>query len=505
MWANTGTRAAAGQPEHALAVLVNLTRDAANRQPMWADAATRGALLVGAAADQPAEVREEALWALHNLAVDAANRQPMWADPATRVALLVGAAAGQPAYVREEALTVLRNLTVDAANMQPMWADVATRAVLLAGAAAGQPAIVLEEALWALHNLAGDAANRQPMWADVATRAVLLTGAAADQPANVRMLARAALGNLAVDAANRQPMWADARLAPARDGVAQSVVTSAPSEVGNGLMGELDGFEETAEQGAPDKDVRDFAWAFTGGFTLGTEPPVRDGPSQGVPASVQGVEGTCMCHALMRVVLLQLQHKYGLEVGLEAAVEALIQVTQAYCADTGGLDIDTGASDLSKLRLLSHDKNERYELDVTATTFKDFDALVLAVRNSRGQRHIVSGTHDHAVVPTSVEESINGAAKVLCFDSQTGKETRRLGRVGNGGANPASRFHSFHIIDTTVRTVFVEGCRKTKPVPTILKPWAERFGTTSAHLTQRLLAQDPASFPLPASTSFSSN
>ena len=74
-----------------LAALLQNSGVAANRQPMWADVATRAALLASAAADQPAEVRLQALGALRNLAVDDANSLPMWADAATRATLLAGA------------------------------------------------------------------------------------------------------------------------------------------------------------------------------------------------------------------------------------------------------------------------------------------------------------------------------------------------------------------------------------------------------------------------------
>ena len=115
MWANTGTRAAAGQPEHALAVLVNLTRDAANRQPMWADAATRTALLAGAAAGQPAEVREQALTALGILSRDDTLR-PHLVGNGVRELLEAGADAdGLPDITR----SFLRARLVDLVGVQP--------------------------------------------------------------------------------------------------------------------------------------------------------------------------------------------------------------------------------------------------------------------------------------------------------------------------------------------------------------------------------------------------
>eukprot|EP00966_Prymnesium_polylepis_P197145 4568768-Prymnesium_polylepis.1 len=63
----------------------------------------------------------------------------MWADEAVRAAVVNGAAAGQPEQVRVRALGTLCNLAFDDANQQPMWADAAVRAAVVNGAAAGQP------------------------------------------------------------------------------------------------------------------------------------------------------------------------------------------------------------------------------------------------------------------------------------------------------------------------------------------------------------------------------
>jgi len=165
-------------------------------QPMWADATRRAALLAGAAAGQPAEVRKEAFWALANLTYDAANRHPMWADAATHRALLAGAAADQPASVREHALWALTNLATDAANRHPMWADAVTRTALLAGAAANQPASVREHALYALGILSRDDALRPRLVAD-GVRELLEAGADADGlPDITRSFLRARLVDL---------------------------------------------------------------------------------------------------------------------------------------------------------------------------------------------------------------------------------------------------------------------------------------------------------------------
>ena len=50
------------------------------------------------------EERVRALGALANLASNAANKQPMWQDAAVRAAIVAGAAAGQPEAVRVPAL-----------------------------------------------------------------------------------------------------------------------------------------------------------------------------------------------------------------------------------------------------------------------------------------------------------------------------------------------------------------------------------------------------------------
>ena len=109
----------------------------------------------------------------------------------------------------------------------------------------------------------------------------------------------------------------------------------------------------------------------------------------------------------------------------------------------------------------------------------------VAVRNSQGVHHIVTGTKKHAVTADSVEETASGAAKVLCINSQDG-QTMRLGLFHNGGSQPASKFDSFHVIDTVVAEVTAAIGTKKPRIPGVLASWAGRFGTTADHLKQRL-------------------
>jgi hypothetical protein len=274
------------------------------------------------------------------------------------------------------------------------------------------------------------------------------------------------------------------RLAPPRDGAAPSVVTSAPGEVGDGLLADLDCFGD-ADEAEETRDDAALRMMLRGGFSLGSEPPslpVMPLPEE-LPASRQGAEGTCMCHAVVRVVCSQLQHKYGKSLHYDAAVEALIQRTNTHTTNSG-LDIDAAVAALSELHLQSEDKGGRYQLRVTCETYDDFDQLVHAVRNSQGVQHIVTGTEDHAVVADSVEETRSGANRVLCIDSQDG-HTSRLGRFASRGAPPTSQFFCFHVVDTVVVEV-MEGGTKRKRVPGILTRWAQSFGTTADDLKRRL-------------------
>ena len=301
-----------------------------------------------------------------------------------------------------------------------------------------------------------------------------------------------------------------ARLVPLvpRDGVAPSVATSAPSQVGDGLLHEIDDFAD-AHGRDETRDDRLFRLELRGGLALGSDlqglhdGPLRQvrlrvaglpsqlprGPSQ-LPATSQGDEGTCMCHALVRVVRSQLQHKYGKTLDLDAAVEALIQATKTHRSNKG-LDVDDAVAALSQVHLQSEGKQERYMLHVTAATYADFDQLVLAIRNSQGVHHIVTGTGVHAVVAGSVEETASGAAKVLCIDSMGG-QTSRLGRFANRGAQPASQFYCFHVIDTVVAEVTAASGTKKKRLPGVLASWAGRFGTTADHLKQHLGLPPPS-------------
>ena len=57
----------------------------------------------------------------------------MWENDSVRAALLAGAAARQPKEVRMRALGTLLNLALATANKVPMWENDSVRAVLLAG------------------------------------------------------------------------------------------------------------------------------------------------------------------------------------------------------------------------------------------------------------------------------------------------------------------------------------------------------------------------------------
>ena len=79
-------------------------------------------------------VRQEAVGALHNLSLDAANRRPMWADAAVRSALV--AAAGR-AETQLLAVKALGSLAHCEGNQQPMRADAAVHGALATAARDG--------------------------------------------------------------------------------------------------------------------------------------------------------------------------------------------------------------------------------------------------------------------------------------------------------------------------------------------------------------------------------
>ena len=162
----------------AFLALRTLSRENANQQPMWANAAVRETLLEGSAADERVEaVREHALGALANLAAHTASQPSMWRDARVRSNFVSGAAGGEPEGVRQRAVNGLKNLTCARENRQPMWDNDGVRAVLVAGAQPDEHSEMRDRALGALRNLALHYGNQRVMWADERLRIALEAGA----------------------------------------------------------------------------------------------------------------------------------------------------------------------------------------------------------------------------------------------------------------------------------------------------------------------------------------
>jgi hypothetical protein len=189
----------------------------------------------------------------------------------------------------------------------------------------------------------------------------------------------------------------------------------------------------------------------------------------------QGDEDTCMAHAVSRVVVDQMRSRYGLQCDHNVVTELLIQKTR--CFD-GGMTIEEAIDAIGSLDsgIAVSDHSSRYELRVDASTEHwDFDALVRAVNNSHGHHHIVTGTHDHAVVAHAVEA--DGKA-VLCLDSNNGgiEPTFRLSKHARGGSRPAKKFYAFHIIECTiVDCLSLEANGRRMQAPQVTHEWARLF------------------------------
>lgn len=133
------------------------------------------------------------------------------------------------------------------------------------------------------------------------------------------------------------------------------------------------------------------------------------------------------------------------------------------------------------------------------------------MQNSSGEHHIVTGTEDHAwllilstpmllrcaagYLSAPVSCAHSSFPQVLCIDSQTPGQHRRLAEYGKKSAdgnvvNVKYAFFSFHIIETEITERFcVSGASKKKKVPPVKDSWTARFPTG---VERRLLEGDDA-------------
>jgi len=218
--------------------------------------------------------------------------------------------------------------------------------------------------------------------------------------------------------------------------------------------------------------------------------------------SDQGNESTCMAHAVMRVVVSQLQHKYGVIIDFDSAVEKLIERmagTAREAGDPGILNVGAyvieaiSAFERLETGLVDKSKSARFFVSIKCNTFWDFSDLVTAVENAGDFCHIVTGNRAHAVAAKQVDRNAAGKATVLCMDSNDdGNPSFRLGLHPAGGSFPAKKFESFHILETTIDECIAyerSGKKKSKlNVPAITDEWYKRC---TPSLVDRLLPHRP--------------
>jgi hypothetical protein len=179
------------------------------------------------------------------------------------------------------------------------------------------------------------------------------------------------------------------------------------------------------------------------------------------PVASQGNEDTCMAHAFMRVVCLQIQQRYGIDLDFKPAVDKLIE-SASECLH-GGMTIGRAHEAFHALKtgFRCTDSTARYPVTVEVTAgLKSFDELVRAMESSKlpdgtYYTNIVTGTSSHAVAAHSLEPgdrilSGSNPEVILCYDSRSNSEGKETFRVNKRGDQGAAKFYCFHIIDAKI-------------------------------------------------------
>ncbi|EOD20664.1 miro domain-containing protein [Emiliania huxleyi CCMP1516] len=214
--------------------------------------------------------------------------------------------------------------------------------------------------------------------------------------------------------------------------------------------------------------------------------PWRPPPS--IPSN-QGYEGTCVAHSLLKVVIAQLDAKYGISIDFDRHIQSVIEAADCL----SGAHVPDVAERVSNMRTgLASSSGERFQIRVEVQTYESFDQLLGAVSNSQGHIHIVTGTSNHAVVA----ERLHGAGQVRCRNSHA--------RVGHGAHSNLTRsaFHDFDIVSTTITAKWVPNLRAhvegeedgsfiraddaRSGCPAVRESWLRLFGSTMDDLKRAL-------------------
>jgi len=215
--------------------------------------------------------------------------------------------------------------------------------------------------------------------------------------------------------------------------------------------------------------------------------PWRPPPS--IPSN-QGYEGTCVAHSLLKVVIAQLDARYGVCVDFDRHIQSVIEAADCL----SGVHVPAAAERVSSMRTgLASSSGERFKICVEVQAYDSFDELLCAVSNSQGHIHIVTCTSNHAVV---AESRLHGADQVRCRNSHA--------RVGHGAHSNLTRnaFFCFDIVSTTITAKWVPNPRahvegeegggfisaddERSGCPPVRESWRRLFGSTMDDLRRAL-------------------
>ena len=204
-----------------------------------------------------------------------------------------------------------------------------------------------------------------------------------------------------------------------------------------------------------------------------------------VPPSNQGYESSCTCHALLKVVIAQLDAKYGVKVDFHSTINQIIEKTDPLLLKEGSTipavaevfsSLVTGLASTSVYK-------PRYKVRVLSESSDSFEDLKRAVSNSLGHRHIVTGTRNHAIVADSV-----AGDRVRCLNSHGHSGTDAFWElVESGDPKKVYLFFAFHIIGVEITHTLNRSGGWLDRGPKVRQTWSNAFGTSPADLVERLL------------------